>query len=80
MHAETKHYLTLIEDLRGQVRDLLVELPVEALNWRPLAGVGDHATNSLAVMAAHVIGAEQLWMDGKSKPSPRWYRRLPTQE
>jgi len=62
MHPELEHYLHMIEDLRGQVRDLIAGLPAEALNWRPLPEAGDHATNSLAVMAAHVAGAEYFWI------------------
>jgi uncharacterized damage-inducible protein DinB len=60
--AELDNYLQRIEDLRGQVRGLIADLPAEALNWRPIAGDDDHATNSLAVMAAHVAGAEHFWI------------------
>ena len=60
--TELDSYLQRIEDLRGLVRNLIVDLPVEALNWRPTDGVEDHATNSLAVMAAHVAGAEHFWI------------------
>ena len=62
MLTELDNYLQRIEDLRGQVRDLIADLPAEALNWRPTEKVEDHATNSLAVMAAHVAGAEQFWI------------------
>jgi len=71
MNPELEHYLHMIEDLRGQVRDLVADLPAEALNWRPLPRqdrdvpvpeVDDHAMNSLAVMATHVAGAEHFWV------------------
>ncbi|MEA3336051.1 MAG: DinB family protein [Chloroflexota bacterium] len=62
MNPEFEHYLHMIEDLRGQVRDLIAGLPAEALNWRPLPGAEDHAMNSLAVLAAHVAGAEHFWI------------------
>ncbi len=62
MLSELDNYLQRIEDLRGQVRALIADLPAEALNWRPVEGVDDHATNSLAVMAAHVAGAEHFWI------------------
>ena len=62
MLAELGNYLQLIEDLRGQVRDLIADLPAEALNWRPIEGVDEHAANSLAVLAAHVAGAEHFWI------------------
>ena len=62
MLPELKIYLQMIGDLRGQVRDLIADLPAEALNWRPLEGVEEHATNSLAVLATHVAGAEHFWI------------------
>ena len=69
---ELASYLQMIEDLRGQVRDLIADLPAEALNWRPLEGSQEHATNSLAVLAAHVAGAERFWIGegvGRLPPS-----------
>ena len=62
MISEVDNYLTRIEDLRGQVSSLLAELPSEALNWRPIESAGDHATNSLASLAAHIAGAEHFWI------------------
>jgi uncharacterized damage-inducible protein DinB len=62
MFPELESYLQRIEDLRGQVSDLIAGLPAEALNWRPTGGVESHATNSLAVLAAHVAGAEHFWI------------------
>ncbi|MCB0256030.1 MAG: DUF664 domain-containing protein [Anaerolineae bacterium] len=62
MNAERQHYLHMIEDLRGQVRDLIADLPAEVLNWRPLPASDAHETNSLAVLAAHVAGAEHFWI------------------
>ena len=62
MLAEVQHYLGRIEDLRGQVRDMIAGLPAEALNWRPIENNDDHATNSLAVIAAHVAGSEHFWI------------------
>ena len=44
------------------MNDLITQAPVEALNWRPIEGEDDHATNSLAVMAAHAAGAEHYWL------------------
>jgi hypothetical protein len=64
------------------------------LDWRPIEGDKGHVTNSLAVLAAHIAGAEhfwiaevvvghiqltyQLWKGGQSKPSPFWFERLPS--
>jgi uncharacterized damage-inducible protein DinB len=62
MSSELDNYLQRIEDLRGQVRDLIASLPAEALNWRPIEGGEEHTTNSLAALAAHVAGAEHFWI------------------
>jgi len=60
MISELDNYLQRIEDLRRQAGDLIADLPTEALNWRPIKG---DATNSLAVLAAHIAGAEHFWID-----------------
>jgi len=62
MHPEADSYLQMINDLRGQVGALLAGLPAEALDWRPIQGLDEHATNSLAVLATHVAGAEHFWI------------------
>jgi uncharacterized damage-inducible protein DinB len=59
MLSELDNYLQRIEDLRGQVRDLIADLPAEALNWIPIE---DDATNSLAVLVTHIAGAEHFWI------------------
>ena len=62
MVSELTNYLQRIEDLRGQVASLIADLPTQALNWRPIEGKDDHATNSLAVLTAHIAGAEHFWI------------------
>jgi uncharacterized damage-inducible protein DinB len=72
MLPELDNYLQRIEDLRRQVSDLIADLPAEALNWRPVpssaksgtgaGGTEEEGTNSLAVLAAHVAGAEHFWI------------------
>lgn len=62
MVTELSNYLERIEDLRDQIHRLVAELAVEALNWRPIQGDEDHATNSLAVLVAHTTGAEHFWI------------------
>jgi uncharacterized damage-inducible protein DinB len=62
MLSEPDNYLQRIEDLRGQVGKLIADLPAEALNWRPIEGIEEHATNSLAVLATHIAGAEHFWI------------------
>lgn len=62
MLTETQNYLERLDDLRGQILKLIEELPAEALNWRPTDQIEDHASNSLAVLTAHVAGAEHSWI------------------
>ena len=62
MLSEVTHYIDRIDDLRRQISELIGPVPAEGLNWRPINGADDHATNSLAVMAAHVAGAEHHWI------------------
>jgi len=62
MLKEIESYLSFLNDLRGQVKTLLEGLPQEALDWRPLDGQGELATNSLAVMMIHLAGSEAFWM------------------
>lgn len=62
MLSECATYLEMLDDLRGQIAGLIADLPAEALNWRPIEGEDDHATNSLAVMVTHVTGAEHFWI------------------
>jgi uncharacterized damage-inducible protein DinB len=62
MIPEVEVYWKRIEDLRGQVLALIDGLPAEALNWRPIEGGGEHATNSMAALATHVAGAEHFWI------------------
>lgn len=62
MLSELDNYLQRIEDLRRQVSDLITDLPGEALNWRPIEGDEDHTTNSLAILATHIAGAEHFWI------------------
>ena len=65
MVPEIQHYLDMINSLRAEVAAAIENLPVEALNWRPIEPreAEDHVTNSLAVMAAHVAGAERHWIN-----------------
>ena len=61
MRKEIQVYLTRLGDLRHQVKTLLEGLPPEALDWRPIRGEGELATNSLAVMAVHLAGSLTYW-------------------
>ena len=62
MISELDNYLNRLDDLRGQISGLLADLSAEALNWRPIEGKDDHITNSLAVLTAHIAGAEHFWI------------------
>ena len=62
MLPEIDQYLTRIEELHIQIADIIRSLSAEALNWRPIEGTGDNATNSLAVLVVHVAGAQHLWI------------------
>lgn len=62
MLKEVEAYLTKLADLRNQAKTLLEGLPPEALEWRPIRGEGELATNSLAVIAVHLAGSQTFWM------------------
>jgi uncharacterized damage-inducible protein DinB len=62
MLAELENYLQRIEDLRRQVGELITDVPPEALDWRPIEKDDEHATNSLAVLTAHIAGSEHFWI------------------
>ena len=75
MISELDNYLNRLDDLHNQISGLIAELPSEALNWRPIEGKDDHATNSLAVLVAHLAGAEHFWIaeviDGRPETRDR---------
>jgi hypothetical protein len=62
MLKEVQAYLTKLGDLRNQAKTLLEGLPPEALDWQPIRGEGELATNSLAVIAVHLAGSQTYWM------------------
>ena len=62
MLSELDNYRGRIDDLRRQVSELIADLPAKALNWRPTERGEGHTTNSLAVLAAHIAGAEHFWI------------------
>ena len=47
----------LIGESLAEIRGSLEAAPIEALNWRPVAG-----GNSMAVVATHALGATRLWL------------------
>jgi len=62
MLPEVHAYLTDLGELRDQVKSLLEGLPPQALDWRPIEGEGELATNSLTAMVVHLVGSETYWM------------------
>ncbi len=64
MNAELEHYLLFLTNLHKSIGDQLADLPPEALNWRPLDGEGDEATNSIAVLVTHLTESER-WLIGE---------------
>ena len=61
MLSELENYSHRIENLHNLIKNLLADVPAEGLNWRPIDEDEEHSTNSLAVMAVHVAGAEHFW-------------------
>jgi len=62
MLKEIQSYLTTLGELQDQIKKILEGLPQEALDWRPIAGEGELATNSHSAMVAHLAGSEMFWM------------------
>jgi uncharacterized damage-inducible protein DinB len=63
MLPEVNAYLTDLGELRGQVQSLLEGWNPEALDWRPIKGEGELATNSMTAMVVHLLGSEANWME-----------------
>jgi len=57
MIKEIQGYLTTMNELRDQMKSVLEGLPEEALDWRPIEGEGELATNSLGVIVTHLAGS-----------------------
>lgn len=62
MLPEVQQTLLTLEKLRGQVAAIIQATPVDGLNWRPPLPEGADGVNSLAVLAAHLAGAEHFWI------------------
>ena len=62
MIKEIQGYLTTLNELQDQIKSLLEGLPQEALDWRPIQGEGELATNSLAAVITHLAGSETYFM------------------
>lgn len=62
MLPEIENYLSTFAELRNQVASIIRDVPADGLNWRPALPAGADPTNSLAVLAVHVAGAEHFWI------------------
>jgi uncharacterized damage-inducible protein DinB len=58
MLSEVAEYLQSIERQRAKIFALLENAPREAWNWKPT----NDETNSLFIVATHVIGSEHGWI------------------
>ena len=62
MLKEVEGYLSILKDLRGQVKILSQGLSQPALDWQPIKAEGDLATNSSGALIAHLAGSENFWI------------------
>lgn len=62
MLTEIENYLQRMDDLRGQIEKLVANVKPDDLNWRPFISEGEEISNSIAVLVAHVCGAEHFWI------------------
>ena len=62
MLKEIQSYLTILGELQDQIKKILDGLPQEAMEWRPISGEGELATNSFSAIVAHLAGSEMFWM------------------
>lgn len=62
MITEIENYLQRMDDLRGQIENLIAKVPPGDLNWRPFSADDAEISNSFAVLVAHVCGAEHFWI------------------
>ena len=60
--SELENYQSRIEDLHRQINTLISRVPLDGLNWRPLDEQTGDETNSLALLARHIAGAEHFWI------------------
>jgi uncharacterized damage-inducible protein DinB len=60
--SELENYLQRIEDLHGQIIDLIDGVPRDGLNFFPIVLPQLQVSNSMAHLADHVAGAEHYWI------------------
>ena len=62
MLKETEGYIGIIRELHGEIKKLIDQVPAESLDWKPIEGTGDLATNSMGALALHMVGTEFHWI------------------
>lgn len=67
MTNEIHFYIEQLRERRQSVRDLLLGLTEEGLNWRPLA----EGTNSIYALAKHAAWVEEWWIGTVIGQHPR---------
>ena len=58
MEVEIQGYLTEFGEIRGQIRNALMNLNDDAANWFPLS----EDTNSIYAILSHMIGSQDYWV------------------
>ncbi len=51
-----------MDDLRGQIENLITRVKPDDLNWRPFVSNDAEISNSFTVLVTHVCGAEHYWI------------------
>lgn len=62
MLSELDNYLQRMDDLRSQIENLAAQVDQEHLDWRPFEADEEEISNSVAVLVAHICGAEHYWI------------------
>ena len=59
---EIEGYIGIIRELHGEIKKLIDQVPAEFLDWKPIEGTGDLATNSMGALVIHMVGTQFNWI------------------
>lgn len=62
MLKEIENYLQRLDDLHKQVIDVITDMPSDGLNYIPIQLPELQVSNSIAMLTAHIAGAEHFWI------------------
>jgi hypothetical protein len=62
MLKEIEGYIGIIKELHGEIKKLIDQVPLESLDWKPIEGTGELATNSMAALVIHMVGTQFNWI------------------